>query len=181
LARALRAELDIVLSRKLRAPLQPELAIGAIGEDGAECLNEFAREVPGVTSEYLARERACQLAEIGRRAALFRAVRPAARVAQRSVIVTDDGVATGATMLAALHVLRAGGPLEIVVAVPVAPAELLASLRRACDELVCLLAPEYFRAVGAHYEDFEQVEDAEVVSLLRESAHGRGREGVAAN
>lgn len=178
LARELAAELDVVLSRKLRAPLQPELAIGAIGEDGAEYLNEFAREVPGVTSDYLTRERSYQLAEIRRRAALFRETRPAARTGQRSVIVTDDGIATGATMLAALHVLKAGSPREIIVAVPVAPADMVALLRRSCDEVVCLLAPERFHAVGAYYEDFEQVEDGQVVGMLREFALARSRQGI---
>jgi putative phosphoribosyl transferase len=168
LARELGAELDVVLSRKLRAPYQPELAIGAIGEDGEQYLNDFARAVPGVTSEYVARERNHQLAEIERRGKLFREARPAAEAAQRSVIVTDDGIATGSTMLAALHVLKARNPREIILAVPVAPPDTLQMLRPLCNHVACLLAPEYFVAIGAFYDDFEQVEDAEVVRLLRE-------------
>ena len=132
LARALGAELDVVLSRKLRAPYQPELAIGAIGEDGEQYLNEFAWGVTGVTDDYITRERDHQLSEIRRRARLFREARPAAAVARRSVIVTDDGIATGSTMQAALHVLKAGNPHETILAVPVAPliAQTLARLAR---------------------------------------------------
>jgi putative phosphoribosyl transferase len=168
LARELPAELDVVLSRKLRAPFQPELAIGAIGEDGEQCLNEFAWDIAGVTEEYIARERSHQLAEIARRGKLFREARPAAEVAGRSVIVTDDGIATGSTMLAALHVLKARNPHEIVLAVPVAPPDTLRRFRPLCDHVACLLTPEYFAAIGQFYDDFEQVEDAEVVRLLRE-------------
>jgi predicted phosphoribosyltransferase len=169
LARALGAEFDIVLSRKLRAPYQPELAIGAIGEDGEQYLNEYAWGVTGVTEEYIAQERAHQLAEIRRRAKLFREARPAAEVAQRSVIVTDDGIATGSTMLAALHVLRTANPREIILAVPVAPPETLERFRPLCNHIVCVLTPQHFYAIGQFYRDFEQVEDAEVVRLLRDS------------
>jgi putative phosphoribosyl transferase len=169
LARELGGELDVVLSRKLRAPYQPELAIGAIGEDGEVVLNEFAREVPGVTERYIDEERDRQMAEIARRRALFRAVKKPAEVAGRSVIVTDDGIATGSTMQAALHVLRAKRPHELIMAVPVAPPETLERFRALCDRVECVLAPEFFGAVGAFYRDFRQVEDEEVVRLLRES------------
>jgi predicted phosphoribosyltransferase len=169
LARELPGELDVVLARKLRAPFQPELAIGAIGEDGEQYLHEFARAIAGVTEDYIARERERQLAEIARRAHLLREARPPAPVAQRSVIVTDDGIATGSTMIAALHVLRAKQPREIVLAVPVAPPDTLERFRPLCDRLVCLLAPATFGAIGQFYRDFEQVEDAEVVRMLRES------------
>jgi len=169
LARELGAELDVVLSRKLRAPYQPELAIGAIGEDGEVYLNAFAREAQGVTEEYLREERDHQLAEIGRRAKLFRAVKPPADVTGRSVIVTDDGIATGATMVAALHVLSAQKPHEVIVAVPVAPPDTLEKLRPQCSRLECLLTPADFEAIGQFYGDFRQVEDEEAVRLLRES------------
>jgi len=180
LARELGAELDVVLSRKLRAPYQPELAIGAIGEDGEQYLSDFAQDVPGVTDEYISRERNHQLAEIERRKTLFREARPAAEVAQRSVIVTDDGIATGSTMVAALHVLKARKPHAIIVAVPVAPPDTLRRLRSACDEVVCLLAPEYFNAIGAFYHEFDQVEDEEVVRLLREFRPVRHRQDAGA-
>ncbi len=168
LARELGAELDAVLSRRLGAPCQPELAIGAVGEDGEVYLNSFAREIPGVTDAYIDRERDHQIAEIERRRKLFRGLRPAARVSGRSVIVADDGIATGSTMLAALHVLIAQKPREIIVAVPVAPPNTLARIRRLCTHVECLLTPEDFVAVGQFYEDFRQVEDEEVVRLLRE-------------
>ena len=169
LARELGAELDVVLSRKLRAPYQPELAIGAIGEDGEVYLNAFAREVSGVTETYIREERDHQIAEIARRGRLFRAVKPPADVTGRSVIVTDDGIATGSTMLAALHVLGAQKPHEIIVAVPVAPPETLARFRPQCSHVECLLTPRDFEAISQFYADFQQVEDEEAVRLLRES------------
>lgn len=167
LARELGGELDVVFSRKLRAPDQPELAIGAIGEDGEVYLSPFARAVPGVNEEYIHRERDCQIAEIERRSRLFRAVKPAADVTGRSVIVTDDGIATGSTMLAALHVLNARKPQEIIVAVPVAPPDALEKFRPMCSHVECLLTPGYFAAISQFYSDFRQVEDEEVLSLLR--------------
>jgi len=169
LARELGAELDVVLSRKLRAPYQPELAIGAIGEDSEVYLNSFARKAAGVTEAYIREERDHQIAEITRRSKLFRAVRPPVDVTQRSVIVTDDGIATGSTMLAALHVLSAQKPQEIIVAVPVAPPETIERFRPHCSHVECLLTPGDFEAISQFYEDFQQVEDEEAVRLLRES------------
>lgn len=170
LARCLGAEFDIVLARKLRAPYQPELAIGALGEDGQVYLTDFASTVPGITERYIDTERAHQAGEIRRRQALFRAVRPAVDVAGRSVIVTDDGLATGATMLAALHVLEAHKPHELIVAVPVAPPEAVAAIAEHCDRVECLIEDADMGAIGAYYLDFTQVEDEEVVRLLREAA-----------
>lgn len=169
LARELGAELDVVLSRKLRAPLQPELAVGAVFEDGHVFLSKHARQIAGVTNEYLAKERRRRLAEIDMRKKLFRAVKPKATLTGRSVIVTDDGIATGATMLAALQTIRAQGPREIIVAVPVSSPDRLAEVKRHCDDVVCLLTPEEFWAVGQFYEDFSEVEDEQVVNLLRGS------------
>ncbi|MCS6976249.1 MAG: phosphoribosyltransferase [Gemmatales bacterium] len=167
LAEELGAELDVVLSRKLRAPGQPELAIGAISEDGQIYLNHHAEEFMEGLEDYLAEERRHQLAEIERRKKLFRSVRPQARVTGRTVIVTDDGIATGSTMIAALQAIRTHQPRELIVAVPVASPDRLAEVRRWCDEAICLLTPELFWAVGQFYEDFRQVEDEEVVDLLR--------------
>lgn len=168
-AKKLGAELDVVLARKLRAPWQPELAIGAIGENGEIYLTDFASAVPGTSAGYLEKEREHQAAEIERRKKLFRAVRPPAAVTGRSVIVTDDGIATGSTMLAALHVLKARNPLEIIVAVPVAPPETVALVARQCDRVECLIEPAHMGAIGAFYRNFTQVEDEEVVRLLREA------------
>lgn len=174
LARAIGAELDVVLARKLRAPYQPEYAIGAISEDGRVTLNPEAASVAGATEEYLEEEKQHQLDEIARRKELFRAVRSPAGVAGRSVIVTDDGIATGSTMIAALQSLRAQGPHELLAVVPVAAPDRLEQVRRLC-ETVCLLAPKGFSAVGQFYDDFHTIEDEEVVAALRESAaHATG-------
>jgi predicted phosphoribosyltransferase len=179
LARELGAELDVVLSRKLRAPGYPELAIGAIAEDGQVYLNHQAEEFLDGLEDYLAEERRHQLAEIARRRELFRAARPPARIAGRSVIVTDDGIATGSTMIAALQAVKAQKPSELIVAVPVASPDRLEGVRRWCDDVVCLLAPKMFWAVGQFYADFAQVEDEEAVRLLREFAAAPRAEEVA--
>jgi predicted phosphoribosyltransferase len=157
----------VVLSRKLRAPFQPELAIGAVSEDGRVYLNHQGGEFQGEMEDYLAEERRYQLAEIARRKKLFRGVRPQAPVTGRSVIVTDDGIATGSTMIAALQAVKTQNPREVIVAVPVASPERLEEVGRWCDDVVCLLRPEVFWAIGQFYEDFSQVEDEEVVQLLR--------------
>jgi predicted phosphoribosyltransferase/dienelactone hydrolase len=176
LARELGAELDVVLSRKLRAPEQPELALGAVMEDGQVCLNHHARPFLDELKDYLAAERRHQLGEIARRKKLFRAVRPAAAVAGRSVIVTDDGIATGSTMIAALQTVKAQGAREVIVAVPVGSPDRLEEVRHWCDDVVCLLCPEDFRAIGQFYEDFSQVEDGQAAELLRQFAPAVGAE-----
>lgn len=168
IARGLGCELDVVLARKLRAPHQPELAIGAVSEAGDVFLNDFAAALIEAGSASIEIERQRQVAEIARRSAMFREVRPQADLKGRSVILTDDGIATGATMVAALHTVRAAGPKEIVVAVPVAAPGRIAALRPLCDRVVCLEEPGDFRAVGRFYRDFEQVEDERVVNLLRD-------------
>jgi predicted phosphoribosyltransferase len=170
LADALGAELDVVLSRKLRAPGQPELALGALSETGEVHLDEGSVAATEAGRGQIERERAHQAAEIRRSAALFRGVRPPARIAGRSVIVTDDGLATGSTMIAALRTVGARGAGELLCAVPVGPPERLADVRPLCDRLVCLAAPQEFRAVGQFYGDFSQVSDERAVALLA----GRG-------
>jgi predicted phosphoribosyltransferase/dienelactone hydrolase len=174
LARELGADLDVILSRKLRAPEQPELALGAVAEDGRIYLEPRARPLFEELKGYLVAERRHQLGEIARRKKLFRAVRPAAAVAGRSVIVTDDGIATGATMIAALQTVKAQGAREVIVAVPVASPDRLREVGRCCDDTVCLLCPRHFRAIGEFYEDFSQVADGEVVELLRRFAPAAG-------
>jgi putative phosphoribosyl transferase len=175
IARALGAELDVVLSRKLRAAEQPELALGAVSESGDVYLNHAAVAATGATAEYLDHERRRRLAEIEDVKRLFRAVRPQAPVAGRSVIITDDGIATGSTMIAAIHTVRAGGAAEIIVAVPVAPVDRLAQIRGLCDRVVCLHEPEVFWAIGQFYNVFDQVSDERAVELLRESARAGTR------
>lgn len=168
LARGLDAELDIVLSRKLPAPDQPELAIGAISEDGQVYLNDYAKGLVEKLDEYLVSECRYQMAEISRRRKLFRHVRPQSRIAGRSVILTDDGIATGATMIAALQTVKSHTPKEVIVAVPVSSADRLKEIAKLCDETICLLVPENFMSVGQFYEDFTQVEDQEAIRLMRE-------------
>jgi predicted phosphoribosyltransferase len=170
LARELGADLDVVLSRKLRAPGQPELAVGAVSEDGQVYLNHHAQEFLDLMKEYLTEERQLQLGVIARRKKLFRGVRPQVPLKGRSVIVTDDGIATGSTMIAALQGIKTQNARELIVAVPVASPDRLAEVGRWCDDVVCLLAPEEFWAIGQFYEDFTQVEDEQVVQLLREFA-----------
>jgi putative phosphoribosyl transferase len=178
LAQRLGADLDVVLARKLRAPGHAELAVGAVGEDGSMYLNDEVVRALQLSQEYLQQEYRYQLAKIARRRELFRRARPAAPVAGRSVLLTDDGIATGSTIQAALHVLRNQQPREAIVAVPVGPPDRLAALRTECDAVVSVLAPEHFWAVGQYYAEFPQVEDEEVLALLRRFAPG-AREGAA--
>jgi putative phosphoribosyl transferase len=168
-ARALGAPLDIVVVRKLGAPAQKELAIGAVADlDGPRVLldRDTAARV-GASREYIEREVGEQVAEIRRREGVYRAGREPAVVRDRCAIVVDDGIATGASVRAALRAVRAGRPSWLVLAAPVVSPESLATLLDECDEAVCLLAPEGFRAVGEFYEDFSQTGDEEVVGLLR--------------
>lgn len=160
------AELDIVLSRKIGAPGNPELAIGAIAEDGRLFLDEHISARLGVSQDYIAREQGRQLAEIARRVALFRAVRPKVPLRGRVVIVADDGLATGATMQAALWAAHRDEPASTVAAVPVGAVDTVERLSRSADELICLRAPEDFGAVGRFYRKFDQVEDEEVLAIL---------------
>lgn len=166
LARAIDAELDVVLSRKLRAPDQPELAIGAISENGEVYEHP---EAEYVSDEYFHRERERQLSINARLRELVRPARPAADIAGRSVIVTDDGIATGATMIAALETVRAHHPKELIVAIPVAPVDRIHDLELHCDEFVCLVAPQHLATVGQFYESFPSVEDHQIVATLRQS------------
>ena len=168
IARGLGCELDVVLARKLRAPHQPELALGAVSEDGDVSLNDFATALTDSGSAFIEAERQRQLAEITRRRTMFRAVRPQADVKGRTVILTDDGIATGATMIAAIHTVRAAGAKEIIVAVPVGATARINAIRPLCDRVICLQEPEDFWAIGQFYRTFEQVEDERVVELLRD-------------
>ena len=168
IARGLAVDLDVVLARKLRAPSQPELALGAVSEDGVVQLNHFAAALTDVGEAWIEGERKRQMGEIARRRTLYRGVRAQAPVAGRTVILVDDGLATGATMIAALRTVRAAQPARLVVALPVAAPERLAAVEAACDRLVCLARPAEFVAVGQFYRSFEQVSDERVVELLRE-------------
>jgi predicted phosphoribosyltransferase len=171
-AHELAGELDVVLVRKLRAPWNPELAVGAIDESGWSYVAPHARAA-GADSAYLAKEKAEQVALLHRRRAQYTPARAPADPAGRTAIVVDDGIATGASMIAALHSVRARNPARLVCAVPVAARESLEAVQPYADEVVCLHAPEDFRAVGQFYRNFAQVEDEEVVALLaRHGKHG---------
>lgn len=167
LARELDADLDVVLARKLRAPGQPELALGSVSESGQVYLSPHLAAILEPMAGYLDLERRHQCAEIARRKSLYRTVRPQAPVAGRSVIVTDDGIATGSTMIAALQATRLQSPRELFVAVPVIARERLETVARLCDEVVFVLAPVSFRAIGQFYRDFHQLDDQDVCALLR--------------
>jgi putative phosphoribosyl transferase len=169
LAEKLEGDLDVVLVRKLSAPDQEELAIGAVDESGEVYLHPYARRL-GVSEDYLAQEKEKQLKLIQSRRLSYTPGRTPSDPRGRTVIVVDDGVATGATMISALHAIRAKRPGKLIVAIGVAPPETLVRLREAADEVVCLYAPEEFYAVGQFFEDFSQVTDQEVLSILREKA-----------
>jgi predicted phosphoribosyltransferase len=174
-ARALQAELDIVLSRKLGAPRNPELAIGAISEDGKLFLNKMLLSRVGAESMYIQQEKARQLAKIERRTALYRGIRPKVPLEGRLVIVTDDGLATGATMQAALWTTRQEGPKKLIAALPVGPEDTAMRLAKDADEMICLRSPPVFDAIGQFYKRFDPVEDEEVVEILKEEQEREGR------
>ena len=171
-ARALGAELDVVVARKLGAPGYPELAIGAVTANGGRYLNADVIRELGVTEAYIEAVTAAQREEATRREARFRDGRTAPSLAGRVVIVVDDGLATGATMRAAVRSVRQGAPAELIAAIPVGAQRSCAALREEVDRLVCLHAPEDFWAVGFYYRHFEPVEDDAVREILRQ-AHAR--------
>lgn len=172
-AQTLGAPLDVLVVRKLGVPFQPELAMGAIGEDGVRVDNPDVLRSAGLGLEDLDVAERRERPELEQRAALYRENRPRVDVRGRCAIVVDDGIATGSSVRAACQVLRALGAARIVVAVPVASRMALTDLRTECDELVCLEAPEPFYAVGEWYRDFSQTRDDEVVALLRRAARDR--------
>ena len=166
LAQQLGADMDVVLVRKLRAPYMPEVAIGAVDESGKTYLAPYAQDM-GADWDYLQAEKKTQLAVLQHRRQQYNAIRPPVAIAGRTVIVIDDGLATGATMVSALQVVRQQHPARLVCAVPVASADALEKVRPWADELVCLSTPQDFQGVGQFYRDFEQVEDQDVLHCLR--------------
>ena len=175
IAKVLTAPLDVLVVRKLGAPLQPELAIGAVtdGDEPQQIFNDDLIRRLAVSREYLNQEIEWQLAEVRRRQKLYRGGRPAVKILQQTVIVVDDGIATGATVRAGIQALRGSRVARIVLAVPVAPLQAAQSLRQEVDELLCLQTPASFTAVGAFYGDFRQVTDEEVIDTLQRAAEGR--------
>lgn len=168
LAEALEGELDVVLVHKLGAPGRPELAIGAVDEFGQLYLADYVHEL-GVSEAYIAAEKAAQLEMLHKRRALYTPIRPPIDPAGRIVIVVDNGIATGASMIAALRAVRARHPTKLIAAAAVAPPDTIARIAAEADEVVCVEVPDFFYAVGQFFEDFSQVSDADVVAILRHS------------
>jgi predicted phosphoribosyltransferase len=166
-AGALGAELDVAVTRKIGAPHNPELAIGAVAEDGVVVLDERLVERLRVAQSYVDAEVARQTEEVHRRLDAYRGGKPGSSPAGRTCVLVDDGIATGATVVAALAALRRRGAARVVLAVPVASEEGLALASKEADDVVCLDAPPGFVAVGQWYERFPQVTDEEVVEALR--------------
>ena len=164
IAKALDGELDVVLVRKLRAPGNPELAIGSVDETGWTYLADYSQRMP---EKYIEEEKSAQMAVMRERRASYTPIRAPIDPSGRIVIVVDDGLATGSTMIAALHALRAKKPEKLVCAVPVAPSDTLERIEPYADQVVCLETPDPFYAVGQFYQAFPQVEDEEVVEILQ--------------
>jgi putative phosphoribosyl transferase len=168
-AKALGAPLDVIIVRKLGVPQQPELAMGAIGEADVRVVNADVVRAVGATASVLEHVEARERVELEARAARYRSGRPRVDVSGRTVILVDDGIATGSTARAAIAVARAQGASSVVLAVPVAPPRTCAELAAVADHVVCLEQPEPFMAVGQFYRDFSQTTDAEVVEALQDA------------
>jgi len=164
-ARALDAELDIVAVRKVGAPTHSEVAIGAVTADGGRYLNESMIREAAISPSYVEVVTRAEMTEAQRQERLFRRG-PPPNVAGRTVILVDDGLATGATMIAAARSVRARRPARLVVAVPVCSIEAVEQLRVEADDVVCVICPDPFWAVGVYYRDFSQTDDSEVERLL---------------
>jgi putative phosphoribosyl transferase len=173
IAQAFNLPLDVVITKKIGAPGNPELAIGAVAEDGTLLLDENLVEMLNVPQNYIREEVETQKGEIKRRLQNYRETNLAPQVADRMVIVVDDGVATGATLKAALRSLRKRGAKPLVVAVPVGPPETIAALKGEADQVICPYTPDPFYAIGEFYVDFEQTPDQEVRDLLQKAAARR--------
>ena len=173
-AKALGVPLDVIIPRKIGAPGNPELAIGAMTEDGTVLLNERLVEQLQVSDYYIKRESAAQKLEIQRRLKLYRGEVPYPSLANRDVILVDDGIATGFTMKAALASVRKRGAKTVVVAIPVGPPSTIMELEQEADHVVCLHTPSSFYAIGQFYRDFTQTRDEEVTILLKLIKEPRG-------
>jgi putative phosphoribosyl transferase len=160
-------EIDIVLAHKLRTPGQAELAMGSIAEDGRLFLNDEAIGEMGISQQYIEEERERQLVVMRQRRELIRRVRPKVALEDRIVIVTDDGVATGSTIQAAIWAVRMERPRRLVIALPVGPADTVSRLAEEADDTICIRTPPFFAAVGQYYNNFDPVEDEQVLKILR--------------
>ncbi|MCJ7620293.1 MAG: phosphoribosyltransferase [Anaerolineae bacterium] len=166
IAQVLNAPLDVYITRKIGAPHNPELAIGAVASDGTLLIDHQLARRLAVSQSYIDQESARQTQEINRRLVEYRGERPSPDLAGKVVILVDDGVATGATTLATIKAIKSQQPLQLILAIPVGPRDSIESLRQEVDQLYCLHAPEVFWAVGAFYNVFDQTSDEEVKALL---------------
>lgn len=173
-ARVIEGEVDIALARKLRAPFNPELAIGAMSEDGHVFSDPSLLRYLGITEDRLEQERARVQVEIEERQKLYRQAADKIPLKGRTVVITDDGLATGATMKAALWAARKEDPAVLICAVPVGAESTVHEVAELCDEMICLRVPAFFAAVGQFYRQFTQVADQEVLQVLRQARSGVG-------
>jgi putative phosphoribosyl transferase len=166
-AKALALSLDVIIPRKIGAPKNPELAIGAMTEDGTILLDDRLVDYLNVSQDYIEEESEAQKAEIHRRLRLYRGGIPYPSLKGREVILIDDGIATGSTMKAAFASVRKRGAKSVIIAIPVGPPSTIRELEQEADRVVCLHTPEAFYAIGQFYEDFTQTQDEEVIRLLK--------------
>jgi predicted phosphoribosyltransferase len=168
-ANELKAPLDIIVPRKIGAPYNSELAIGAVAEDGSLSLDESAVMYMNISKSYIEEESRRQITEIRRRLKLYRGETPYPMLQDHVIIIVDDGIATGLTVKAAIASIRKKKPKSVVVAVPVAPRSTVKELEKEADRVICLSTPEFFYAIGQFYVDFSQTTDGEVIRLLKKS------------
>lgn len=174
IARIIEGKLDIVLAHKIGAPGHPELAIGSVSEDGTVFIDPITMRQLGVSSHYIQQESARQQAQMERRAEMIRRVRPKEPLKDRVVVITDDGIATGATASAAIWAVKGEAPQRIIGAFPVGSEDRVRQLAEEVDEMICLRTPPDFAAVGQFYERFDQVSDQEVLNILTASLTKEG-------
>ena len=169
IAKELVLPLDVIIPHKIGAPDNPELAIGAMTEDGTTILDENLVAYLGVSRDYIREESARQKKEIERRLKTYRQNEPYPNFKGRDVIIVDDGIATGSTMKAALASVKNQGARSVTVAVPVGPPSTIKEFKKLAEKVVCLYTPEYFAAIGQFYDDFGQTSDEEVIQLLKKA------------
>ncbi|BAJ50644.1 phosphoribosyltransferase [Candidatus Caldarchaeum subterraneum] len=173
-AKELKCPLDVVVTRKIGAPGQPELAVGAVAEDGTVFVDEEIAAIVGVSREYVEKKAEEEMREVRRRAILYRGGKPMQPLIDMRVVIVDDGLATGLTMKAAVHMARNQRAGKVIVAVPVAPSETVEKLKKIADDVVVLETPTNFFAIGQFYERFDQLSDEEVLETLRKASMAVG-------
>jgi putative phosphoribosyl transferase len=173
IADELKLDFDVVLSHKLGAPYNPELAIGAVCEDGTFFVNKEIASQTDADEDYIRTEKARQLQRMTDRVKQYREILPKIDLCDKVVIITDDGIATGASMQAAAWAVRRENPEKIVLAIPVGPEDSVADISKDADEVICLRAPPYFAALSQFYLEFEQVEDSTLLEILEQYKHKR--------